>query len=125
LTWIHRWKRLSTQRAQYIKGDIVSKHYLHETGSDLILDTGINIGTVSDKMIYFKKPSGLEGSWTGTLYSSYSDIAALTGTYFVKHTLAYLDLDISGEWRFNAYVAAADGTWWGETVKINIFDKYE
>ena len=103
----------------------MAKHYLHETGSDFVLDTGINVGTVSDKMIYYKKPSGLEGSWAASLYSSYSSLAEINGTYLIKHTLAYIDFDISGEWKFNAWVAAADGTWWGETVKLNIYDKYE
>ena len=103
----------------------MSKHYLHETGSELILDTGVNIGTASTYYIEYKKPSGVVGTFTATLYSSYSELAQATGTYLLKHTLAYNDLDVSGKWKFHAFVAAVDGTWWGERVMENIYDKFE
>jgi hypothetical protein len=103
----------------------MSKHYLHETGSDLIFDTGVNIGTASTYYIEVKRPNGLVGTFTASLYSSYSELAQATGTYFLKHTLAYNDFDVSGKWKFQAFVAAVDGTWWGERAVENIFDKFE
>ena len=101
------------------------KHYKNETGTDLILDTGILLGTVDFQYIKYQDPTGVSGTWAAQLYSSYSALAALTGTYFLKRTLNYTDLSVSGEWKFQAYVGAVDGTWYGETVKLNIYDEFE
>ena len=103
----------------------MSKHYVNETGTDLILDTGVAIGTATDFYIKYKTPAGVEGTWTAAAYSSYSEIAGAIGTYFVKRTLTYSDLTVSGEWRFQPHVGAIDGTWWGETVKENIYGAFE
>ena len=103
-----------------------SKHYKGEVGTDLILDTGVLIGTVDYQFIKYQKPDGsTQGSWTATLYSSYSEIAGLTGTYLLKYTLDAGDLDVSGEWIFQGWVGAADGTWFGESVIENIYDDFE
>jgi len=102
------------------------KHYVHEAGTSVVLDTGVLIGSAVTQYIYYRKPDGVtSGTWTASLFSSYSQIAGATGTYFVSHTLAAGDLDQPGEWRFQAYVAAIGGTWWGELVKQNIYDLYE
>lgn len=102
-----------------------NKHYVGEAGTSFILDTGVLIGTVTEQYIKWRKPSGLEGSWAASLYSSYSELASLTGTYLLSHTLGVTDLTEPGMWRFQAYVGAVDGTWYGETVKISIYDKFE
>jgi hypothetical protein len=101
------------------------KHYKNETGTALRLDCGINLGTAPVYHIKTKNPAGVVGTFTGTLFSSYSDLAGLDGTYYVSHTLAYTDLNIAGEWEFQAYIAGADGTWWGETVKLEVYDAFE
>lgn len=101
------------------------KHYLGEAGTSLILDTGILIGSASFYYINYKKPSGLTGTFPGVLYSSYSSLASSIGTYFVSRTLVSTDFDEPGEWRFQAIVGAVDGTWLGETVKLNIYDDFE
>ncbi len=103
----------------------MNKHYITEAGTDLILDTGILIGTVQDQYIEYTDPNGVTGSFDASLYSSYSAIAELTGTYLLKYTLKTTDITVSGTWKFQAYVAAIDGTWWGETVKYDIYGKFE
>lgn len=103
----------------------MTKHYVGEAGTLLILDTGILIGSVSDQHIKYKSPGGTTGSFSATLYSSYSDLASATGTYLLSHSLVTTDLTEPGEWRFHAWVAAVDGTWLGELTKITIFDTYE
>jgi len=103
-----------------------SKHYKDEVGTDLILDTGVLIGTVAFQYIKYQKPDGTtQGSWNADLYSSYSGIAELVGTYLLKHTLDADELDVAGEWTFQAWVGAADGTWFGESVIENIYDQFE
>jgi len=103
----------------------MSKHYVNETGTYLRLDTGINIGTAPDYHIRAKNPAGVVSTFTADLYSSYSSIALATDTYFVSRTLQYTDLNVSGLWEFQAYVAGADGTWWGETVQLNVYAAFE
>lgn len=103
----------------------MSKHYVGEAGTDLILDTGVLIGSATEKYIAYKNPAGVTGSFSASLYSSYSALASLTGTYLLKHTLVTTDFTIPGEWRFQAYIGAVDGTWRGETVKLTIFDNFQ
>ena len=103
-----------------------AKHYKGEVGTDLILDTGVLIGTVQFQYIKYQKPDGVtQGSWNASLYSSHSDIAAAIGTYLLLHTLDADELDVSGEWTFQAWVGAIDGTWFGESVIENIYDEFE
>lgn len=101
------------------------KHYVNETGTSFILDCGILIGSVTEQCIKWKKPSGVTGSWAADLYDSYSDLASATGTYLLSHTLEYADLSESGDWKFQAFVAAIDGTWHGETTELNILGLFE
>lgn len=103
----------------------MTKHYVGEAGIDLVLDCGINIGTVAWQHIKYKTPSGVTGTWTASLYDSYSELAGVTGTYLLKRTLTTTDFTSSGMWYFHACVGAADGTWTGERVKYEIFDNYE
>ena len=103
----------------------MAKHYVNETGSDFLLDTGVLIGTATEYYIKYKNAAGVEGSWSASLYSSYSSLAVATGTYYLKRTLVYGDLNIPGDWKFQAYVAAMDGTWYGELAKITIYDEFQ
>lgn len=103
----------------------MSKHYVNETGSYLRLDCGIDLTTAPVYHIAWKDPSGVTGTFVSELYSSYSDIAKLEGTYYVSRTLAYTDFDIAGEWEFQAFVAGVDGSWYGETVQLNVYALFE
>lgn len=102
------------------------KHYVGEAGTVLLLDTGVLIGSATQQYIIYKKPDGVTtGSFAGSLYSSSSLLAGAIGTYFVAHTLVPTDLDQPGTWKFQAYVAAVGGTWWGEMVKQIIYDDFQ
>lgn len=104
----------------------MTKHYVGEAGTVLLFDTGILVGSASNKYIYYRKPDGTtEGTFSASVYSSYSLLAKEIGTYFLSHTLVTTDFDQPGEWRFQAWIAAVDGTWWGELVKYTVYDLYE
>ena len=104
----------------------MTKHYVGEAGTNLLLDTGVLVGSVQFNYIKYRKPDGVTtGSWASSVYSSYSQLAGATGTYFLSYSLQESDLDQSGEWRLQAWVGAVDGTWFGELVKQPIFDAYE
>lgn len=103
----------------------MTKHYVGETGTEFILDTGILIGSVTAQHIKVFNPASVESTFSASLYSSYSELAKLTGTYLLKHTLSTSDFSTPGEWKFQACIATASGTWYGETVKELIFDEFE
>jgi len=103
----------------------MSKHYVGETGTEIRLDTGILIGSATSQYIKTYSPTGVTGTFTASLYDSYSQIAKATGTYFLLHTLATSDFNVSGVWKFQAFIGTANGTWYGETVKLNVYDIFE
>ena len=103
----------------------MNKHYVNEVGTQLILDTGVLISTATEVYIKFRNPASVVGSFSASLYSSYSQLAQATGTYLITHTLVASDFTVPGKWKLQAYVGAVAGTWLGETVDLRIFDTYE
>ena len=102
----------------------MNKHYVNEVGTDLLFDTGVDVSTSTEQFVKYSNPLGT-GIWTGSRYSSYSEIAEAIGTYFVKYTLAGTDFNVSGEWEFQAQIGAIDGTWYVETVRMDVFAEFE
>ena len=104
----------------------MGKHYINEIGTDILLDCGVSISDAVVQQIKYRKPDAVtSGSWTGSLYSSYSESAVAVGTYFVKYTTVVGDLNQSGTWKLQSYIATATGTWWGETVDAIIYGEFE
>ena len=102
----------------------MDKHYVGEVGTDLILDTGILVGSASDQYILYRNPNGVTGSFDASVYSSYSQLATAEGTYLVRHTLETGDFDTPGTWRFHAFVSSVAGTWHGSMVEAKVFDTF-
>lgn len=91
------------------------KHYVGEIGTDVILDTTVDISTATLVAIKVNKPDGTAVTWTGTV----------TSTTKVKHTLASGDFSLSGKYQMQAYVESGSAKWWGETFEIVVYDLYE
>ena len=104
----------------------MSKHYIGEVGTELRIDTGVLIGSATIQHIKYRKPDGVtEGTFTASLFSSYSELAEATNTYYLSRTIESTDFNTPGEWRIQAVIGTISGTWIGEMVKLNIFDEYE
>ena len=103
----------------------MSKHYIGEIGTQILLDCGISLSDITNAQIYYKKADGVVGTWPGTLYSSYSDLAGAEGTYYVSYTLAGTDFNSSGDWELQAVVANTAGTWYGETAQMTVYGTFE
>ena len=73
--------------AKVFKGDI---------GTKLVVDVSINISTATVKKIFYRKPYGASGYWTGTLEADNESLSFTT-------TVA-TDLDEVGTWTLQAYV---------------------
>lgn len=103
----------------------MAKHYVGEIGTELTLDTGVLIGSATSQYIIYLKPDGTTaGSFSASLYSSYSLLAEAIGTYYVQHTLVAGDFDQPGDWRFQAFASSPSGAWYGELVQATVFDTY-
>jgi len=106
----------------------MGKHYINEIGTEILLDVGVDITDAGFAHVTYKKPDGTTtGTWVGAIYSSYSEEAQAIGYYFIKYTLLSGDLDQSGEWKFQAFLATTSGiqgTWYGETASETIFAQF-
>ncbi len=104
----------------------MTKHYLGEAGTDIVFDCGVDVSNASQAYIkYIKSDAITTGSFAASVYSSYSQLAKAIGTYFLKYTSAASDFDQPGEWKFQTHIGAVDGTWNGETVRLNLYDAFQ
>ena len=103
----------------------MGKHYVGEVGTEILLDTGIDITDITVARIYYQKPGKIAGTWEGVLLDSFSNIAKKIGTYYVSYTLAGTDMNVSGLWQLQAVVANTAGTWFGETAEMNVHATFE
>jgi hypothetical protein len=103
----------------------MGKNYLNEVGTSFLLDCGVDLSDITAQSIYYQNPAGVEGTWSANLFSSYSELAQATGTYFVQRTLVATDFSVPGNWKFQAFVASATGTWWGEMAELTVYGLYQ
>lgn len=90
------------------------KPYVGDKGSELLLQTGIDLTGLTVQIRYFKPVSQLSNVWPATVYR---------GTK-VYYKFQPGDLDEAGVWRFQALVENSDGTFGvhGDTVKLEVFE---
>lgn len=86
----------------------MSKVYVGDTGTQIILDCGQNISTATATTILARKPDGTEATWT----------AALSGTNSVVYTTSGSSIDQHGMWYLQARVTLPSGVWRGETAQL-------
>lgn len=91
----------------------MSKVFKGDLGTKLVVDTDVDISLATVLKIYYIKPDGTKGSWTGTL----------EGTDSISYTTTTTsDLGQVGLWILQAYVEMSGGKWYGEAVGLNVFD---
>ncbi len=77
------------------------------------LDTGLDLTAASVKKILYKKPDGSKGGWD----------ASVEGTKLV-YNFNDTDINVSGEWEFQAYVEIGGKKGYGDVVtehfKLNL-----
>ena len=103
----------------------MGKHYVGEIGTEFLLDCGVDVSDGVTLYMKYKTPGAVTGTWTASLYSSYSLLAEAIGTYFLRHVIAGTEFSVSGDWHFQAVVGNTAGTWYGESVKETIFGEFE
>jgi hypothetical protein len=82
-----------------------------DIGTEILLDTGVDITDATLAEIKYQKPDGTTGSWTGVVDS----------TTKVKYVTLANDLDQAGQWLFQSYVETPTWKGHGETVSHKVW----
>jgi len=92
----------------------MSKVYVSDVGTYLILNCGTNISTASLTQVKVQKPSGATPTWTGSIYSS----------NYVRHRITTGDLSIAGTYHVQSYVEMGTYKGRGETAAFEVRNKF-
>ena len=100
---------------------MVSKHYVGAVGTEVLVDTGIDISMATVLHLLVKKPCGSEVTWAGVLGPPNA-----VGTYTsISYTVQSGDWDIQGWWNVQAYVEMPGWNGKGATVKFRLYPAYQ
>lgn len=92
----------------------MSKVYVGDKGTEIILDCGADISTATIRKIKAKKPDGSTVDWTATA----------SGTTAVKYTTLTGDLSMAGNWQLQAYVETPAWSGLGETFTLTVYPAF-
>ena len=92
----------------------MSKVYIGDTGTAIVLDTLQNISTATLAAIEVRKPNGTLVTWTGAIFET-------TKVRFI--TLAGT-LDMPGDWAMQAKVTMPAGAWLGEVAMLRVYSPF-
>jgi hypothetical protein len=92
----------------------MSKVYVGDTGTVIVLDCGQNVSAASARAIAARKPDGTVASWS----------AVAEGANSIKYTTEVTTLDQAGTWQLQAVVTLAAGTWRGESVALQVYPAF-
>lgn len=87
--------------------------FVGDIGTQIKLDTEVDISAATVFEIDYEKPSGAVGTWSGTL----------SGTQIVTYTTVEDDWDLSGTWKLQAYVEHANYKLKGTIVEVIVKDQ--
>jgi hypothetical protein len=92
----------------------MTKLYVGDVGSEIILETGMDLTGALSLNIIGRRPDFSEFVWTATQHE-------LT---HVKHVTALDELNMDGIWTLQSDVEMLNGNWLGESVSLEIFRKF-
>jgi hypothetical protein len=92
----------------------MTKVYVGDTGTALVLDTGQSLAGASSVTIEARTPTGAVVTLTGAVVES-------TKIRFISLANTF---DRPGEWRLQAKAVLPSGTWLGETVSLTVYSPF-
>jgi len=102
---------------RFIREKIMNTVYKNQTALRLIVDTAIELGSGDVCEIRYCKPDGVTGSFAASILSENSSFVY----YDINNET---ELDVSGWWKFWAYITFADGrSACGKSIKMYIADE--
>lgn len=94
---------------------MADKHYIGEIGTEILVDTGVDITGATDTKIQCKKPDGTIVAWTATI----------SGTTKLKYTIISGDFNQSGTYTLQASLILTGWTGRGETATFDVDELFE
>jgi hypothetical protein len=93
----------------------MAKVYKDDVGTDIIVDTGVDISTATTAALKITKPDGTTATLTGSVYNSnYIKFASIASTF-----------DQAGVYLLQAYVVMPAWTGHGRTITFKVYDDYK
>lgn len=93
----------------------MSKHYVGDIGTEILVDVKSNISTATELVLRVRKPvSGTLVNWTGTL----------EGLTKIKYIVADGDWNEVGVYNLQAYVVMPTWSGLGDNTRFEIFDAF-
>jgi len=92
-----------------------TKPYVGDVGTVITVNTKTNLTTATLLQLHVLKPDGTQVIWNGTLYN----------TKYIRYTTGGDDLDISGDYRLQAYVELPLWRGHGDATTFRVYDLYE
>lgn len=92
----------------------MSKTYVGDTGTAIVLDCGVDISTASALTIEVRRPDASLVTWAATP----------DGSMALRYVTLADTLNMPGTWRVQALVTMQGGKWRGETVTLSVFERF-
>lgn len=99
----------------------MSKYYVGDIGTEVLVDTGSPIDTATTKQLLVKKPSGKEVTWEATL----GPVNAQGEYTTLKYIIQDGDWNEAGYYTLQAYVILPSWTGRGDSVKFKIENPFK
>jgi len=87
--------------------------HVGDTKTEIILDCGTDVSSLTSAKILYQKPNGVTGSWTAT-----KKTGAPTKIHYITGAS---DLDVAGVWILQAYVVMPAWSGHGEEVTMRVY----
>lgn len=94
---------------------MTDKHYVGEIGTEILLDTKVDIIAATATKVKCKKPDGTIVEWAATIKE----------TTILSYTTAAGDLDQAGMYRVQASLTLGSWSGSGETASFKILEAFE
>lgn len=91
------------------------KIYVGDIGTEIILDTGVDLSSATSLKIAVKKGDGSVGEWAATIFE----------TTKVKHVSADGDLNVSGLYSFQAKIVTPSWSGLGSTATVRVYEPFK
>ena len=85
--------------------------FLNDIGTLINVDVGSDVTGATVHRIKYIKPDGTTDFWDATVLTRYLQYTTVDG-----------DLDQVGEWKIQALVTTASGTWHGEAARFDVLE---
>jgi len=99
---------------------MADKYYVNDSGVSIILNCGEDISTCASCRIFYEKPGGTTGTWSGATYT-------ISGaTNYIAYTNVVGDFDEEGEYEVQSGVSFTGG--WsgrGKTARFLVYARFE